>query len=210
MGLDAKDKTIYNLLNDKLFIIPINQRQYVWDQDNWVDLFEDINLMFEHKVENHFIGSIVLKSENIKDGIKEHFTIIDGQQRILTITIMVCAIAYLYAELNDIDRFGGLKKMLFVHNDKDKPFPMISKDANKYVEKLVNGIYDSIEKRLSDNKPVDTIESFLKTLKIAKEIEHPFKFFYGNFKEASQGDVLKLEKYKKIIEDIRYIHVEAT
>ena len=47
MGLDAKDKTIYSLLNDKMFIIPINQRQYVWKQDNWNDLFEDIDVLFD-------------------------------------------------------------------------------------------------------------------------------------------------------------------
>ena len=42
MGLDAKDNKIYNLLNDKMFSIPINQRKYVWTQDNWIDLFEDV------------------------------------------------------------------------------------------------------------------------------------------------------------------------
>ena len=210
MGLDAKDRTVYNLLNDKLFLIPINQRQYVWDQDNWIDLIEDINLIFNKKVENHFIGSIVLKSEKIKDGIKEHFTIIDGQQRILTITIMICSIAYLYAELNDSDRFDGLKKLLFVTNDKDKAFPMISKDANSSVEKLVNGLYDSIALQLNAKMPIETIEAFVKKIKISKGIEEAFLFFYKKIKEVTNGDILKLEKYKKIIEDIKYINIEAT
>ena len=98
MGLDAKDKTVYNLLNDKMFIIPINQRQYVWNQDNWTDLFEDIDLMLEKKLDHHFIGSIVLKNEKIKDGIKEHFAIIDGQQRILTISFS-CLIAFRYCTI---------------------------------------------------------------------------------------------------------------
>ena len=90
MGLEAKDNKIYSLLNDKMFIIPINQRKYVWTQDNWTDLFEDVDLMLDNKIDSHFIGSIVLKRENIQDGVKEHFTIIDGQQRILTITIFIC------------------------------------------------------------------------------------------------------------------------
>lgn len=209
MGLDAIDKTIYSLLNDKLFIIPINQRKYVWDQDNWMDLFEDIDLMVERKVENHFIGSIVLKSENIKDGIKEHFTIIDGQQRILTITIFICCIAYLYAELGDEGRFVGLKKMLYVKNDKDEAFPMISKDANKHVEKLINDIYDNLEISLKSKMPIISAESFLKNHKIHEDVAVPFLFFYNKLKEKIQGNILKLEKYKKTIEDVRYINIEA-
>ena len=197
MGLDANDKTIYSLLNDKLFIIPINQRKYVWDQDNWMDLFEDIDLMLERKVENHFIGSIVLKSENIKDGIKEHFTIIDGQQRILTITIFICCIAYLYAELGDEGRFVGLKKLLYVKNDKDEAFPMVSKNANKSVEKLINNIYDNLEISLKSKMPIISAESFLKNNKIPREVSDPFLFFYEKLKEKINGDVLKLEKYKK-------------
>ena len=214
MGLDAKDKTVYNLLNDKMFIIPINQRQYVWNQDNWTDLFEDIDLMLEKKLDHHFIGSIVLKSEKIKDGIKEHFTIIDGQQRILTITILICSIAYLYAELNDPDRFEGLKKFLYVQNDKNKSFPMISKDANKSVEILVNGLYNNINnqsnKKTPFKMPFSTIEDFIHIIKISKEIEGPFLVFYEKLKDSIKDNELKLEKYKKAIEDINYIDVEAT
>lgn len=210
MGLDAKDKTVYNLLNDKLFIIPINQRQYVWNQDNWADLFEDIDLMLEKKIENHFIGSIVLKRENIQDGIKEHFTIIDGQQRILTITILICSIAYLYAELNDQSRFEGLKKLLYVKNDKNESFPMISKKANNSIETLVNSLYDNVKVKSDKQIPFTTIEEFLQNIKISKEIKEPFLFFYYKLNESIKGNILKLEKYKKAIEDIRYINVEAT
>lgn len=210
MGLDAKDKTIYSLLNDKMFIIPINQRQYVWKQDNWNDLFEDIDLMIEKKVSVHFIGSIVLKNEEIKDGIKEHYIIIDGQQRILTITIFICSIAYLYAELNDIGRFDGLKKFLYVKDDKDRAFPIISSNANKDVEMLVNGLYENIASKLNEGKELKTIDDFVNEINISKDIIKPFMFFYTKLKNKINNDVLKLEKYKKTIEDIKYINVEAT
>lgn len=209
MGLDAQDNKIYNLLNDKMFSIPINQRKYVWTQDNWIDLFEDVDLMLDKKMDSHFIGSIVLKREDIQDGIKEHFTIIDGQQRILTITIFICSIAYLYAELGDGDRFKGLRKLLYVKNDKDESFAMVSKDANKNVEKLVNTLFENIEEKIKAKTTIDTIDVFIKMFKISKDISAPFVFFYKELKESVKGDVLKLEGYKKAIEDIRYINIEA-
>ena len=65
MGLDAKDRKTYDLLNDKLFIIPENQRKYVWDSNNWTELMDDISLVYKEKINSHFIGSVVLKTQKI-------------------------------------------------------------------------------------------------------------------------------------------------
>ena len=54
MGLDAKDRKIYDLLNDKLFLIPENQRKYVWDSNNWTELMDDISLVYKEKINSHF------------------------------------------------------------------------------------------------------------------------------------------------------------
>jgi len=64
MGFNADDKKVYDLLNDKEYIIPLNQRKYIWDTNNWTELLDDILLVFDEKKNDHFIGSIQ------KNGIK--------------------------------------------------------------------------------------------------------------------------------------------
>ena len=126
MGLTANDKKVYDLLNDKMYHVPDNQRKYVWNEVNWKELFEDINLVRKEKTSNHFIGSIVLKSEGAREGIQNHFSIIDGQQRISTITILICSIALLYAELGSFGKFDGLRKSLFVSDTERRDHTIVA------------------------------------------------------------------------------------
>ena len=135
MGFKAEDRSIYDLLNDKMYSVPTNQRKYVWEQQNWEELFEDVKLVVESKTTNHFLGSIVLIKENIDDGIHHHFCIIDGQQRISTITVFLCAIGYLFVENGDLDLFEGLTKNLQVWDSRKKPFSIVSK---MLIERLID------------------------------------------------------------------------
>ena len=42
MSFKAEDRSIYDLLNDKMYSIPNNQRKYVWNRQNWDELFNDV------------------------------------------------------------------------------------------------------------------------------------------------------------------------
>lgn len=209
MALEAKDKTIYDLLNDKQFIIPNNQRKYVWDQNNWQELLDDIKLVIEERMPNHFIGSVVLKEETIKDGIKNHFTIIDGQQRIITITVIFAVLSYLYAELNDKEHFLGVKKSLFVTDNKGVEHTMVSTTANKDIDKLISDIYSNLYKNIEQNIPVQSCNDYLTSLKINKSIKECFVFFHDNFKTLVNNDISKIENIQDILNDVRYIDVIA-
>lgn len=79
------------MLNDSIYRIPRNQRAYVWNEHNWRDLFEDIKLVTEGIASSHFIGSIVLMEEQEEDSL-DVFTIIDGQQRIITLTLLLSSL----------------------------------------------------------------------------------------------------------------------
>ena len=90
----AKDAYINEFLSSHKtrFRIPIYQRNYDWSQEQCEDLFDDI-LKAGNSNKTHFIGNIVLypHEDNFTSGIKE-LIIIDGQQRITTITLMCLAI----------------------------------------------------------------------------------------------------------------------
>lgn len=78
MSYFAEQKTIRELLTSQLYRIPRNQRKYVWNHDNWEDLFSDLEFATSNNT-NHFIGSIVLLKEKEKVAGLPKFTVIDGQ-----------------------------------------------------------------------------------------------------------------------------------
>lgn len=85
--LDTKTVNVNEILgNGKIYRVPQFQRDYSWDSDQWDDLWNDIEVA-ENTKNIHYMGSVVLQSSNGKD-----FSIIDGQQRFTTISIIMLAI----------------------------------------------------------------------------------------------------------------------
>jgi uncharacterized protein with ParB-like and HNH nuclease domain len=72
--------------NGKHYQVPRYQRDYAWDENEWEDLWFDILDLPEEK--NHYMGYIVLQSVNDSN---KNFTIIDGQQRFSTLSILYLA-----------------------------------------------------------------------------------------------------------------------
>ena len=71
-----------------VFEIPYYQRSYVWDEDNWSRFLEDMeNVSLTDK--QYFIGSLILKQKPTETGSKygNVRVVIDGQQRLTTMTI---------------------------------------------------------------------------------------------------------------------------
>lgn len=79
--------------NGKSYQVPIYQRDYSWDKDDWEDLWNDIAEIPSDKT--HYLGYLVLQPT--KDG-EESFWIIDGQQRLTTLSILALAIIALLEE----------------------------------------------------------------------------------------------------------------
>ena len=76
--------------NDTQFVIPVYQRNYDWTQAHCKQLVDDILFVGNsNKINSHFIGSIVFIHDDVysSSGIRE-LTIIDGQQRVTTVTLM--------------------------------------------------------------------------------------------------------------------------
>ena len=81
---------------DKRYIIPVYQRKYNWKQENCRQLYEDLKKIIRDKRESHFFGSIV--SSVTANGSKIEYYIIDGQQRLTTVTLLFLAISNLLAQ----------------------------------------------------------------------------------------------------------------
>ena len=113
MEVEAFNQKISNVLSKGTFIIPDYQREYDWDESEISELLDDLE-----KVENdesYFIGHMVFEGKFTGNTFK----VIDGQQRITTLTIMLSVIRDIFYEkglnnlgdaINDkfIFRFGKI------------------------------------------------------------------------------------------------------
>lgn len=119
--MKASETTLRNLLEGtKQFQIPLFQRPYSWTKEKWETLWEDLMKLYSDEVEgSYFLGAIVTQSiPGTADGISPYL-VIDGQQRLITLTILLAAMQYT------------------LKHDKNKQF------KDKY-QKLAGELYDKI------------------------------------------------------------------
>lgn len=88
LNFNTTNATFRQLLGNGLsYRVPPFQRDYSWTEDEWDDLWQDILGLFEDDGEAaHYMGYLVLQSTDSK-----RFDIIDGQQRLTTISVMILA-----------------------------------------------------------------------------------------------------------------------
>ncbi len=191
MGFEAKEKAVDKLLNDAIYYIPRNQRRYVWTNSNWEDLYEDILLVADKVAESHFIGSIVLKDEGKEEGLSK-YTVIDGQQRILSLTIFLVAIMFTLKKRNLMDDFGGTRKYLVAQDIKNNIKEIV---YPKYHLTLPNMVQAVLEKEQKEIEEI-SISAFGNICLISEEkdkiIVDAFKFFANKLASLENEKVLQI------------------
>ncbi len=85
---DTSNETYRKLMGNGLkYVIPKFQRDYSWEAEHWDDLWQDIQLILQNEEEEHYMGYLVLQTTDDK-----RYTVIDGQQRLTTLTILILAV----------------------------------------------------------------------------------------------------------------------
>lgn len=105
MNLDTSSRNYRQLVgNGLIYSIPRFQRDYSWTETEWEDLWLDIEALFEEDGEQeHYMGYLVFQSKD-----NRNFDVIDGQQRLTTLSILVLAF------------LGALKYLIDHNNEPDK------------------------------------------------------------------------------------------
>ncbi|MEV4712844.1 DUF262 domain-containing protein [Micromonospora sp. NPDC049374] len=93
----AHETTLRELLEGaKQYRVPLYQRTYSWTEAQLERLWDDIRKLAEERVEDphltHFIGSLVLAPSPTHGPSVSEFLVVDGQQRLTTLSILLCAI----------------------------------------------------------------------------------------------------------------------
>jgi uncharacterized protein with ParB-like and HNH nuclease domain len=111
---------------NKQYIVPFFQRAYVWNEDYWENLWEDIIQVNEkhinkQKVE-HFFGTIITKQKSDNNISEQKIDLIDGQQRITTFAILFKALASSCSGNSDyIDLQNNINNLVVFKNNKGEP-----------------------------------------------------------------------------------------
>lgn len=112
MKIESQDKRVDELLKGNTFIIPRFQRPYSWEPEQvnqfWSDLIDNMS-------ESYFIGSMVV----YKVG-RSSVAVVDGQQRLTTITILLCAIREGFRSIERADLAEGLQAYIEQKNRENK------------------------------------------------------------------------------------------
>ena len=164
MKIDANVLSIEDL-EKYYFVVPDYQREYVWEADKHIYQFlVDIDEEFEahsHEQQSYFIGSIIVVKKDSK------YDVIDGQQRLTTIVISLCAMRNILEDLQKHDQLTDMsssildivKKWLFKFDLKTKS--TLSRLELQYDES--NGYLDTvIQKKVYEGEVTNSIEKMQK------------------------------------------------
>ncbi|GAA7313757.1 DUF262 and DUF1524 domain-containing protein [Helicobacter pylori] len=122
---------------EKQFVIPIYQRVYSWEKEQCKQLWDDIvKTGGNDQIEGHFIGSIVFVHDGIYTTSHNELLIIDGQQRLTTITLLFIALRdHLSDEDEFLEKFSRQKiqNRYLINSDEkgDKRFRLILSEPDK-------------------------------------------------------------------------------
>ncbi|RVY58757.1 DUF262 domain-containing protein [Helicobacter pylori] len=168
---------------EKQFVIPIYQRVYSWEKEQCKQLWDDIiKTGGNDQIEGHFIGSIVFVHDGIYTTNYNELLIIDGQQRLTTITLLFIALRdHLNDEYELLEKFSHQKiqnrylinsdekgdkkfKLILSEPDRDTLLSLIDKNKRKPSEpslKIMEN-FKLFEKWISEN--TDKLETIFKGL----------------------------------------------
>lgn len=175
--MDARKGNIYEILNgNKQFLIPVYQRYYSWDIEQCTRLWNDIVEMQKKGKVGHFVGSIVNIAEQAMPTGVQKYMIIDGQQRMTTLSLLLLSLRD-YAIKNPDDTTINARRIdnMLLKNEYER--------GDERYKLLLTETDRDILMRLVEEKPIpeDTRSRLLDN----------YKFFAGKIadKELSPAEV---------------------
>lgn len=180
---------IKEFFNSRFFEIPKYQRGYAWEKKNIRELFEDIQEAIEVKA-SHYIGTIVLSRTDKNDV----FYVVDGQQRITTITMIINS---LISFMNEDDAMF-YRRFYIKHSDNFRLIPL-GRENLFFKELMENGTADlkpinRSQRLLLDayQEITDMLTHILKTTSPTKYLENIENLQIMEFVEDNEGDAIRI------------------
>jgi len=111
----VKISKVFSSGGDVHYFLPHFQREFAWEKENWKTLLEDIfSLYEEYNAENepeHFLGALVVINDGTRNATVPAFKLVDGQQRLTTISLVFCVLARAIKESHPL-LYKKIRKLL--------------------------------------------------------------------------------------------------
>lgn len=166
----VREKSYRDLILERnILTIPIYQRHYVWGEAEWEDFFNDLLNILKYNYRPHYMGNLLFK--------KHQTDIIDGQQRLITISLFLLAYkkiagtsisstrldAVLSSNLNVNDEDNIYQSILY--NTYDEARPITNKES-----KHIASAYKFFQKRIIDENFLLHLHTDLNLIRVLKKI----------------------------------------
>ena len=181
--------TIDEAFRECFYVVPDYQREYVWTEKQITQLLEDINEQIDSSSSEYFIGTILVSP---RDGEKGHYDVIDGQQRLTTTFLILCALRVLFSGMPQGQMINGLTATSYTDAQGDiktnlKLEPRYE-NAGEVIEKIVqaNGDPQAVRANIQSSgiQIYGSVENILNAYDVI------YRFLTNNY-----DDEAKLKKY---------------
>jgi uncharacterized protein with ParB-like and HNH nuclease domain len=167
--MEATPTQIINYFSGfKQNLVPLFQRPYTWGERQWRTLWEDILTFYGREINDprstHFLGAVVtMPARSVPVGVSK-FLVIDGQQRLTTIVMLLCAIRDEFGSTDSVpkrriqnfyltnDGFEGLDifKLLPTQGDRPAYSALVQNSGNELPDSQFKKAYNFYRRRLRD------------------------------------------------------------
>lgn len=199
MNIKPYDKTVRDLLGSKRqFVIPRFQREYSWDKKNYQEFLEDMlgNLIIKDgriSSSQYYLGTMLFIG-NFAEGTEQEIQVVDGQQRLTTITILFSAMSDIFLTLGE----QTLSRQLFAYimtEDDDGNEVRILKSKTSYP--FFSYFIQDKEKKMSPDATTEEEHC----------IKETYEYFRAQLTEAKLKSMLKRKHGSEIVEALSEIDV---
>lgn len=180
----VEDPTVANILSTdmlKIYDIPRYQREYTWNQRDWANLYDDIT----QNDAGYFLGSFIVVNGTVNSKMDTiHYEVIDGQQRLTTLSLLLAALYTRIMEHKDsidddmmLDDIRPLRNRLILKSDKS---------MTRVIPQVQNHNLEDYRWILKEHIGLDAIMQKPKFLGLRK-MSKAFNYFYDRLGEDVGG-----------------------
>ncbi|WP_430404237.1 DUF262 domain-containing protein [Fluviicola sp.] len=178
--MKAEAMSLTFLSNEGLVKIPFFQRGYVWNIENWEDILTDL-LDFN---KSHFLGSLILKQLEKQTGKSNQVLVIDGQQRLTTLSILVKTLYNSFEDDIKKNCLSSIESHLFFKKNQTDRNLLVKIEHSKIDKKhFTKVIKDEVSQSEYDSIIVEN--PILKVASKSNKILQCFKYFSEALKNIS-------------------------
>lgn len=197
----VEDPTVANILSTdmlKIYDIPRYQREYTWNQRDWSNLYDDIT----QNDAGYFLGSFIVVNGTVNSKMDTiHYEVIDGQQRLTTLSLFLAALYARIMEHKDsidddmmLDDIRPLRNRLILKSDKS---------MTRVIPQVQNHNLEDYRWILKEHIGLDAIMQKPKFLGLRK-MSKAFNYFYDRLGE-DVGDRDGIECVRYLLDICRLV-----